>query len=305
MRPANLLRLVLLAVLWGSNFLLIRVALQSLSPTQILLGRIWLGALVLLSVLLARGIELPRSIAVWGHLAVAAVIANIIPYYLFAWAEQYVASNVAGVLNATTPLFALGLAVFMRVEQRLTVTRAIGFLLGFLGAVIVLTPSRTTGLDQPLVGDLACLVAASSYALAYIYQARFLTNRDMSPLVLATGQLIAAAVLLLPVTSFTVTRSITPSPAVVVSMLLLGALGTGAAYILNYRLVTDEGPTTASIVSYLLPVVAVALGGLVLDEPVTWNLLLGGILVLIGLGISEGRVASISKQPGQLSGERS
>jgi drug/metabolite transporter (DMT)-like permease len=304
MRPANLLRLALLALMWGSNFLFIRVALQGLSPTQILLGRIWLGALVLLSVLLVQDVKFPRSIAVWGHLAVAAVIANIVPYYLFAWAEQYVTSNVAGVLNATTPLFALGLAVVMRVEQRLTLTRAVGFLLGFIGSVTVLAPWRTAGPDQSLIGDLACLVAASSYALAYIYQAWFLTNRDMSPLVLATGQLIAAAVLLLPAAPFTATRSMTLSSAVVVSIFLLGALGTGVANILNYRLIADEGPTTASIVSYLLPVVAVALGGLILDEPITWNLLLGVTLVLTGLGISEGRFTSTSKQPRQLSGER-
>src|SRR5918994_4025570 len=212
MRRASVIRLVLLAGIWGASFLFIKVALRGLSPVQIVLGRLALGAAVLLVVIALRREPLPRSRMAWGHLAVAAVVANIIPYFLFGWGEQRISSALAGVLNATTPLFTLVFALATRTEPRTTAIRVIGLLLGFVGALVVMAPWRAGIGAGPLSGQVACLLAAASY---------------------------------------------------------------GVAYLLNYRLIADEGATAASTVTYLLPIVAVLLGILALGEPLTWNVVAG------------------------------
>ncbi len=283
-------RFGLLALLWGSNFLLIRVALQGLSPFSIVAARMLLGAGVLLAVVGVRHLRLPTGWRVWGHLGVAAVIANIVPYFLFAWAEQTVPSHVAGALNATTPLFTLGIAIAVGQEERATRRRIAGLLLGFAGAVTVLEPWRQAGLEGSLAGEAACLVAAASYGLSYVYVRRYLIGRGLPPLVLAAGQLTATVAILVLAAPLFAFGPLDLSPAVLASVIALGMLGTGAAYILNYRLIQDEGATTASTVTYLLPVVAVVLGFLVLGEPVTWSLLAGSVAVLLGVAVAEGRL---------------
>lgn len=294
MRPGNIVRFGLLALLWGSNFLLIKIALDGLSPLQIVAVRMMLGAAVLLAVVggVGQRRRLPRAWPVWGHLAVAAIIANIIPYFLFAWAEQRIPSNVAGVLNATTPLFTLGLALAVREEQKATPNRVLGLVLGFTGVLVILAPWRDAGLAQSLAGQLACLAASASYAVSYVYTKRYLAGRGLSPLILAAGQLTAASVLLAVTAPLLATTPVTLTPAVLASILTLGAAGTGIAYILNYHLIQDEGSTTASTVTYLLPVVAVVLGVLALDEPITWTLLTGTAIVLAGVALSEGRLST-------------
>jgi drug/metabolite transporter (DMT)-like permease len=292
MSPASTVRFGLLALLWGSNFLLIRVTLEGLSPFEIVLARMLLAAAVLLGVIRAHRQRLPTGRQLWGHLAAAALIANLIPYLLFAWAEQQVPSHVAGALNATTPLFTLGIAIAAGQQERVTPSRVVGLLLGFAGAVTVLAPWRQAGLADSLAGGVACLVAAASYGLSYVYMRRYLTGRGLPALVLAAGQLVAGCALLIPLTPLLAADAFILTPAVLASVAALGTLGTGAAYVLNYRLIQDEGATTASTVTYLLPVVAVVLGVLVLSEPVTWNLLAGSAAVLLGVAIAEQRLGS-------------
>ncbi len=293
MRPVSWVRLVALALLWGSNFLLITVALDSFNPLQILIGRMWLGAAVLLAVVLAAREALPRDRRTWGHLTVAAVVANLVPYYLFGWGQQYVASSLAGVINATTPLFTLALAWATRTDQRLTPRQVAGLLLGFLGVAVISEPwSTASGPSAP--GLLAVLAAAASYGLAYVYQRRFLVNRGTSPRALAAGQLTAASVLLLPALPLSLLTGLPAGVSLtsVGALLTLGVLGTGAAYVLNYRLIADEGATRASVVTYLLPVVSVSLGWAVLGEAAGWTLLSGGALVLAGVALVQRRSAA-------------
>ena len=166
MRRASVIRLTLLACLWGASFLFIKVALRGLSPVQIVLGRLALGAAVLLVVVALRREPLPRSRTQWGHLAVAAVVANIIPYFLFGWGEQRISSALAGVLNATTPLFTLVFALATRTEPRTTAIRVAGLLLGFAGALVVMAPWRSGIGVGSLSGQAACLLAAASYGVA-------------------------------------------------------------------------------------------------------------------------------------------
>ena len=305
MRGASVLRLAMLSLLWGSSFLFIKVAVEGVSPTQLVLARLALGALVLLAFVAARREPLPRDGRLWGHLVTAALVANIVPYFLFGWAEQRgVASAVAGSLNATTPLFTLAIAWTTGTERSMGRARATGLLVGFLGAVVALAPWRTGAFTVAGIGQLACLLAAASYGVGYVYQRRFIAGRGFSPLALAASQLTMATLLLALTAPFTARDPITLTPGVVASILALGVLGTGIAYILNYRLIVDEGATSASTVTYLLPIVALTLGIVVLGEPVAWTLFAGTLLILLGIAASEGRLRSVlgARQPARPAG---
>jgi drug/metabolite transporter (DMT)-like permease len=218
-----------------------------------------------------------------------AVVGSIAPYLLFSWGEQHVASSLAGVLNATTPLLTL-LFVMSTRSERTSMARVSGIGLGFVGVVVLAAPWRSSAAGGSVAGVGACLLAAACYAAGYVYARRFLAGRGLPPLVLAAGQLTIGA-LALGLAAPVVARQATAfTPSVVASVLVLGVLSTGAAYVLNYRLIQDEGATAASMANYLTPIVAVALGALVLGELVTWNLFVGGTLVLLGVAIAEGRL---------------
>lgn len=273
-------QIFLLALLWGSSFLWIKIALRGLSPVQIVLARLTLGALVLGIIVQVSRLSWPRGRETWTHLAVAALVANVIPYLLFSIGEETVSSSLAGTLNASTPLWTFILSTRIGRERRGS-HRIIGLTLGLVGCLIILEPWAVD--HTSMGGAIACLGAAISYALSYIYMDRFLARRGIPPLVLAASQLVMAAgwaVLLTPVAG---RQSVHLTAAVFGAVATLGVLGTGVAYILNYRIITDEGPTAASAVTYLLPVVAVMLGILVLDEPAKAGLVFGAALVLLGV----------------------
>jgi drug/metabolite transporter (DMT)-like permease len=225
-------------------------------------------------------------------------VANVIPYFLFGWGEQRVASAVAGSLNATTPLFTLAIARATGTERRMGPARTVGLLVGFAGAVVALAPWRTAVFTHVGAGQLACLLASASYGVSYVYMRRFLTGRGFPALALAASQLTAATVLLAVTAPVTARQPVTLTVAVTGSVLALGLLGTGAAYVLNYRLIADEGPTAASTVTYLLPVVALTLGIIVLGEAISWTLFAGTALVLLGIAISESRLPGM-RQAGE------
>ena len=277
-------------MLWGSGFLLIKIALEGMSPIQIVLGRLLAAAVAMLVIVAYRKEALPRRLTPWAHLTVMAVVTNIAPYFLFAWAEQHISSGLAGVLNATTPLFTLVFAVSTHTE-RLTVPRVFGLALGFLGVVVLAAPWRDGGVGSSLLGVGASLLASACYATSYVYARRFLSARQFSPLVLSTGHMVAGAVLLGILAPGVALQHMALTTSVVTSVIVLGVIGTGIAYVLNYRLIADEGATAASTVTYLLPIVAVLLGLAVLSEPVGWNLAVGALIVLVGVALSEGRLS--------------
>lgn len=289
MRPANMVRLGLLALLWGSNFLLIAVALDSFSPLQIMASRLGLGAAALLIILMLSGQRLPTGLGVWKHLLFAAAVGNVVPYYLFAWAEQTVASSLAGVLNATTPLFTLAIAVAARQEARVTIDRVAGLAIGFVGVVVIMAPWQAGALGS-LAGQLGVLLASTCYGVVFVYQRRFLTGRGTPPLALAAGQTLAATVLVTLATPVIVATPVEWSLTPLLSVLFLGTLGTGVAYAINFRLIQDEGATNASTVTYLLPVVAVVLGALFLAEAITLNVVAGTLVVFVGIALTQQRL---------------
>jgi drug/metabolite transporter (DMT)-like permease len=296
MSGRSLLRLALLALLWGSSFLWIKLALEGLSPVQLVLVRLALGAAVLVVVVRVRRMRLPGDRATWLHLTVAALVANAVPYLLFAIGERTVSSSLAGALNATTPLWTLVIGILARTERQITARRVAGLLVGFAGALVILAPWNAPS-HGAVAGALACLGAAASYGLSYVYMGRQLAGRGLSPLVLSAAQLTAAAGLLLLATPIAGLQPIQLSAAVLGAITVLGALGTGAAYVLNYRLITDEGPTATSTVTYLLPVVAVALGIVFLHEPAAAHLLVGTAIVLVGIALVQHRTPAPAATP--------
>jgi drug/metabolite transporter (DMT)-like permease len=279
-------RLYLLALLWGSGFLFVKLALRGLSPVQIVLGQLTLGAVVLLLTLAVRRQPLPHVGRQWVYLAGMAVLANIAPYLLFSWSEQRISSGLAGALSGTTPLCTLVLARAFGVG-RLTVARVLGLVLGLAGVVLLAAPWHDGPRAVSVAGVLAALGAAACYAGSYVYARRLLTNRGTEPQVLAAVQLTTGALLLGVVTPWMGRQPVTLSGTVAFSVVALGVLSTGIAYVLNYRLIQDEGPTAASMTNYLTPVVAVLLGVMFVDELLSWNLAVGTAVVLLGVWIAE------------------
>lgn len=283
----SLVRFVALALVWGSSFLWIKVALGGLTPVQITVARLGLGTLVLFGLCLATRTRLPRDRRFWLWMVVPAVFGNAVPFTLFGLAERSVDSSVAGVLNATTTLWVLLISLLSGVERRPGALRLTGLLLGFAGTMVIFAPWRTGGFA--VWGVLACLGATLSYGVSYTYIARHLSGRT-SPMVLSTSQLGLATVVgaaALPVTDGLNAVHLTAGAGVGVA--ILGVLGTGLAFLLNNRLIADEGATTAASVGYLVPVVSVLLGALALHEPLDARMLAGTAIVLSGVALSRRR----------------
>nr|WP_189172180.1 DMT family transporter [Pilimelia anulata] len=281
---------LLVALIWGASFLFIEVAIRELHPLYVTLGRVATGAITVLMVLKVTGGRLPRRAATWGHMAFVGAIGVALPFTLFGYGEQRVSSVLAGIWNATTPLVALPLAVLAFRTEKLTARRLVGVLLGFAGVLVVLGAWRGIG-GSALTGQLMCFGAAVCYAVVIPYQRRFLTDVPGGGVAVPAGNLIMATALLAVVAPLV--AGAPPSPAglsapVLGSVLALGALGTGLAFVLHFRVIKLGGVTTGASVTYVMPVVAVLLGALVLDEHVDWNQPVGGLLVLLGVAVSQG-----------------
>ncbi len=285
---------VALSAIWGSSFLFIKVSDRALPPAAVALVRVAVGAAVLCCLLAAQRVPLPRRRSTWGHLAVVALIGNALPFTLIAYGETHISSVLAGIWNATTPLLTLLVAIVV-LSERPTRTRTLGLAVGLAGVLCLLGPWSSTG-SGALRGDLACLGAAALYGIAFPYTRRYLSPLGLPATSLAGGQLICASVEL-ALLALVLGGSIGHvGPAVVGSLLALGALGTGVAFVLSYRLIERAGATTASTVTYVIPLFATALGILVLGERLTWNEPLGAVVVLLGVAISQDRLAPLLRR---------
>jgi drug/metabolite transporter (DMT)-like permease len=279
---ASLLRLGLLGLIWGSVFLWIKITGYGFSPVQMVFARLALGALVLLAICYSRGLRLPRGGALWGHLLVAAFLGNALPWTLFAWGEQSASSSVAGVINSTTPVWALVVALLWRQERRLGGWRALGLVLGFAGTLLIAAPWHT-GTANSTSGIIAFTVGTVSLGASFAYMGRFLARRGLPPLTLAAAQLSAGTLLMIPALPFGGLRAVHLRLDAVLGLLVLGVICTGLAYVLNFQLIVREGGTVASTVTYLFPPVSVLLGAIVLGEPLGWPVLAGAALILTAI----------------------
>jgi drug/metabolite transporter (DMT)-like permease len=278
-----------LAMLWGSTFLWIKIALEGLPPAWVTFVRCASGAALLLALCLRSDERLPQGRAVWGRITVAALLCNAVPFLLFSVGEQSVDSGVAGVLNATTPLWSLLIGFAPGTERGIRGPRLGGLLVGFAGVLLIFAPWHRSGLVS--WGALALLGAAASYALAFAYMGRRLigTGAGRGTLPLAAAQLTAATVLSAPGLLVTGAAGIHPSVRSLVAVAVLGVLCTGVTFLLTVRIIAAEGPTDAATVGYLLPVVSVGLGALVLGETVGARVVAGMLVVLAGVGLTRWR----------------
>ncbi|ATL28928.1 Permease of the drug/metabolite transporter (DMT) superfamily [Streptomyces formicae] len=282
---ATLVRMAVLALLWGSGFLWIKLALSGgIAPLHLTIVRCALGSAVLLVLARSAGHRIPRDRRTWGHLVVAAFFCNALPFFLFGLGQQTVDSGVAGVLNATTPLWSVAIGLLLRTERRLGPLRLTGLALGFAGTLLIFAPWQQSGLAS--WGTLALLAAAVSYAVAFAYMARNLIGRETAPLALSAAQLLTATGLTTLALPAAPTGTSSPTLTGILALVVLGTLGTGITFHLNSRLIADEGPTAAATVGYLLPVVSIVLGAVVLGEDVGVRVVAGMVVVLAGVGLT-------------------
>ncbi len=284
----NLLVLLLLALLWGPSFFFIKLAVSEISPLTLVLGRVGIAAGLLYLLLRLRGQRLPKFGPIWKHFAVIGFFSNALPFTLFNWSELYISSALASILNGTTPLFTLVLAHFFVADDRVTPLKAVGALMGFGGLVVLIAPSLFGGVHATTLGLIAATSAAASYGIALVYTRKYL--RGLPPLVGPTAQLLVATVYIAPL-AFIIDQPWTgpiPSWQAVGSLLFLAVLGTGVAFVFYYRLIERASATFVSMVTYLVPVVGLALGVFILNEQPGWNAYAGGALILLGVMIVNG-----------------
>ncbi|CAB4724885.1 unannotated protein [freshwater metagenome] len=278
-----------LGLVWGCSFIFIELGLVFLSPFGVTFVRCALGAITLLIFAKARKVELPKGKAIWKKLWVVAMMLNVVPGVLFAFAQQYITSALAGIINATTPLMTLIFMLLIFREEKIKREQVYGLLIGALGVMTVMGVWKELGGNQ-LIGIIALLIAVSCYGASYPYSTRNVIPLGLKPEALATGQLLMATVTLLPLFIFDGFSSNNYESRSIIAMLCLGIFGSGFAYIWNFSVTAAAGSAIGSTVTYITPVVAVIVGWLYLNEEIVWHEPVGALVVIIGALLSQGRL---------------
>jgi drug/metabolite transporter (DMT)-like permease len=284
-----------MALIWGASFLFMKVALDGVSFTQVAWSREILGALTLGVIMIIGRHRLPREPIVWLHFLVIGITNCVIPHLLFVWAEQSVSTGLAAIYNSVTPLATAVLAALVFRVERLARTQVVGVLVGVLGVIVIIGPWRLASLAGDFYGQLACIGAAVSYGIAIGYMRKFVSRRPISGTSVAFMTVGMAAAVMIVLTPFIAIGPVTLTLPVVGSLVLLGALGTGLAYIWNIGVLRAWGPTSVSTVTYVIPVVAVILGVVILHETFSWNEPVGAVLVLVGILVTQQRIRMRAK----------
>ena len=288
MRKSWLPAYLALGLVWGCSFIFIKLGLEFLTPFGVAFGRGALGAITLLIVVKLKKIELPKARSTWRKLWVVAMLLNVVPGILFAYAEVHVTSVLAGIINATTPLATLIVMLIAFRDEKLKSEQVYGLLLGAIGVLVVLGIWQGIG-DNQLTGVIALLIAVTCYGISFPYSKRNIIPLGLKPEAAATTQLVMAAITLLPFYLYDGISQDYYRPATFFAMLALGILGSGFAYIWNFSIIAAAGSSIASSVTYLTPVVAVFVGWLFLGETIAWHEPIGALLVILGAAISQGR----------------
>lgn len=282
MKSKAVIYLALLGMIWGASFLFIKISIESIPLFTFIAGRMALGAFTLYLVLRLRGEHMPPLGRAWVPFLVIGALNAFVPYSLIAWGEQHISSGLAAILNGAMPIFTVLLAHSFIPDEHLSLGRAVGIVTGFIGVVIVTLPDLRQGLTFNLLGQLAVVLAALSYALASVYTRRAL--RHTSPIKTSIGMLISGFVFTLPLILILEKPLAThPTPAAWLSWVTLGVMGTAVAYILYYWLIGNAGATYTSLVTFILPPIGVFWGALILRETVAWEHLLGLIVIVTGI----------------------
>lgn len=286
--------MILLGLMWGWSFFFIKIALEGMTPSAVVLGRLVFGAAVVVLSLLITGAGFPRDLELWKRLAVMAMVTNVVPFSLFAWAQERITSALASVLNASTALFA-ALVALVFLGERLRRAQVFGLVLGFVGVAVAAGVGSGDVAGSSLTGTAAGLGAALCYAIGFAYS----QHHDLGsrPEATTAGQLLIGAAVMAPVGIGTsVAEGLSLTPTRFLAILILGVMGTGVGYLIYYRIVAEVGATKASIVTYLVPVVGLVVGVTVADEPFSWRLVVGGLLIVGGVIAVQGNTPTWMKR---------
>lgn len=296
MGPVEILILLIISLLWGGAFFFVEILVETLTPLTIVTARVGLAAALLWGIVLVRKIDCPKRISDWGALAFVGLLSSALPFCLITWAQTQIDSGLASVLNATAPLFVVLVAGIALSDERLTLGKLMGVIAGIAGVSVLIGPDAVKGIGGSALGQLAVIGAAFSYALAGVYARRFKTM-GLSPIIVATGQLTTATVMLLPLAVIIDGDQIASGlpllamPLSVIACLLgLALFSTVLANVLYFRLLESAGATNAALVGFLMPVTATALGIAFLGEAFTPQQVAGALLIGLGLLIIDGRL---------------
>ena len=290
--------LVTLALIWGGAFFFIGVAGRHIQPLTYVWLRLTIAAAAMWLFLKVRGepLGLPRQ--VWGSILLLALLNNALPFTLFGWGQTHIASGLAAILNATTPIWGVIVAHFLTHDERMSPRKIGGVLLGFAGVATMIGPTLLSSLGTSALAQFACVTAALSYALAAVWTRRF-KRLGLSPMSVTTGQLTAGAAMTLPLMLFVDQPWTHPFPPLTAwgAIVALALLCTAFAYILYFRLIETSGATNALLVTLLVPPVAILLGGLFLGETLAPQDFIGLGLIALGLAAIDGRLLNVFGRP--------
>jgi drug/metabolite transporter (DMT)-like permease len=293
MNGRDWLILLALALIWGGAFFFIGIAVRHVPPLTYVWLRLTIAAAGMWLYLRVTGerAALPRE--VWGSILLLAVLNNALPFVLIGWGEKHIASGLAAILNATTPIWGVLVAHFLTHDERMNPRKIAGVLLGFGGVVVMTGPSFLSSLGAGAIAQIACVLASLVYALAAVWARRF-KAMGLSPIGVTTGQLTAGALVMLPM-SLIVDRPWTHAAPPLGAWAAIGALAllcTAFAYVLYFRLIETSGATNAMLVTLLVPPVAILLGALFLGEMLAPEDFVGLGLIALGLAAIDGRLVS-------------
>ena len=278
-----------LGIVWGCSFIFIKLGLEFLTPFGVAFVRCALGAATLLAWARYKKIALPKSRKIWLHLWVVSLLLNVIPGVFFALAETEVTSILAGIINAVTPLMTLLAIALVTRDEKPNLYQVLGILIGFIGVLTVLGVWKGLG-ENPLWAIFVLLAAVTCYGFSFPYSRRFILPHKIQPESMAAAQVTTGAFTLLPFFLYDGISQTAYLPGPVFAMIALGILGSGFAYIWNFKIMTIAGSAIASSVTYLTPVVAVIVGVIFLKERLFWYEPVGALIVLLAVAIGQNRI---------------
>ncbi len=283
-------------LIWGASFLFIELALTFLTPIGVAFGRTFFGALAMLVAMLVLRSKLPTSFEAWKRLTIAGILMSSIPFVLFAYAQTQVTSALAAIINAVTPITTVIVLLVAFRTEKLKPHVVAGIVIGLLGVLVVLGAWQGFGENNPLA-IVAMLIAVILYGIGTPYVRKYVTPLKLATEVSVFGQIGTAALTLLPIYLLSGPLITTvPNFASVAAIVTLGALGSGVAYLLYYKILDVVGSAIASSVTYITPVIAVILGVILLGEKLHWYEPVGGVIVILGAAISQGSVLNLFRR---------
>src|SRR5215208_2668250 len=284
LKPKHWFVFILLGAIWSSSFMWIKIAVQEIGPITLVAFRVLFGLLFGVVVILVQRVHLPRRLKEWFPLLVLGMTNIAIPFFLISWGEQSIDSAVASILDATVPLFTILIAHYLLRDDKMTVPKVLGLLMGFAGVVILMSKDIGASFGS-LLGQLAVVLASAFYAASAVYARK--TTENTSGILRSAGPLVSGTAVMWLATCLVESPVKIPQLGITwVALLFLGILGSGLAFVLSYYLLHEIGPTRTSMVTYLFPLGGVILGVAFLNEEISWQLLVGAVLIILSLVVA-------------------